>query len=265
MAAYVPTRGINNPLGSPLEASFAPAAADNKLAAPLTGELMINDSNTPGDSTDDILSGTFTIGALARNIATGRTTRAVQQWTTMDNVIVATPVSPTFTVANAAGGVDYVVGSRGFPTPLCFRYNAADCFASANSVDDLSAARFWAEPPAGGIGIERTGFFGDSNGFTNVRPPPVPPTGNVGARTTATFTGYSCADNGVSNDCINSVLLWGVGLSGGYLLAYRGIGPLPAQHSPVAFWQASTLALLLLAPILLTILWRAVRSARTPG
>ena len=61
------------------------------------------------------------------------------------------------------------------------------------------------------------------------------------------------------------VMLWGVGLSGGYLLAYRGIGPWPAQHSPVAFWQASALALALLAPILLTILWRAVRSARTPA
>ena len=61
------------------------------------------------------------------------------------------------------------------------------------------------------------------------------------------------------------VLLWGVGLSGGYLLAYRGIGPLPAQHSPVAFWQASTLALALLAPILLLILWRAVHAARPAG
>lgn len=61
------------------------------------------------------------------------------------------------------------------------------------------------------------------------------------------------------------VLLWGVGLSGGYLLAYRGIGPLPAQNSPAAFWQASTVALALLGPILLAILWRAVRAARQPG
>lgn len=58
------------------------------------------------------------------------------------------------------------------------------------------------------------------------------------------------------------VLLWGVGLWGGYLLAYRGIGSWPAQRSPLAFWQASTLALLLLAPILVTILWRAVRRAQ---
>ena len=58
------------------------------------------------------------------------------------------------------------------------------------------------------------------------------------------------------------VLLWGVGLSGGYWLAYHGVGPMPAQHSPAAFWQASTLALALLAPILLAILWRAVHAAR---
>ena len=58
------------------------------------------------------------------------------------------------------------------------------------------------------------------------------------------------------------VMLWGVGLWGGYLLAYRGVGPLPAHPSPIAFWQASTLALLLLAPLLVTILWRAVRQAR---
>lgn len=58
------------------------------------------------------------------------------------------------------------------------------------------------------------------------------------------------------------VLLWGVGLTGGYLLAYHGIGPVPARNSPAAFWQASSLALALLAPILLAILWRAVRLAR---
>lgn len=58
------------------------------------------------------------------------------------------------------------------------------------------------------------------------------------------------------------VLLWGVGLTGGFLLAYRGIGPIPAQHSPAAFWQASTIALALLGPILLVILWRAVRAAQ---
>lgn len=56
------------------------------------------------------------------------------------------------------------------------------------------------------------------------------------------------------------VLLWGAGLAGGYLLAYRGIGPFPAMHSPAAFWIMSALALALLAIVLPLILWRTVRS-----
>jgi MATE family multidrug resistance protein len=56
------------------------------------------------------------------------------------------------------------------------------------------------------------------------------------------------------------VLLWGAGLAGGYLLAYRGIGPWQAMHSPAAFWIMSALALALLAIVLPLILWRAVRS-----
>lgn len=58
------------------------------------------------------------------------------------------------------------------------------------------------------------------------------------------------------------VLLWGVGVVGGYQLAYRGIGGWPAQNSPAAFWIASSVALALLSLILPLILWRAVRRYR---
>jgi MATE family multidrug resistance protein len=58
------------------------------------------------------------------------------------------------------------------------------------------------------------------------------------------------------------VLLWGAGLAGGYVLAYRGIGPIPAMQSPAAFWIMSALALALLAIVLPLILWRAVHSFR---
>ena len=58
------------------------------------------------------------------------------------------------------------------------------------------------------------------------------------------------------------VLLWGVGVVGGYQLAYRGLGQYAAQHSPAAFWSASSFALFLLAVILPLILWRAVRKHR---
>jgi MATE family multidrug resistance protein len=56
-----------------------------------------------------------------------------------------------------------------------------------------------------------------------------------------------------------AVLLWGVGLAGGYVLAYTGWGPILAEHSPRAFWTAGAVALLLLAPILAAILWRSAR------
>jgi MATE family multidrug resistance protein len=53
-----------------------------------------------------------------------------------------------------------------------------------------------------------------------------------------------------------------VGVLGGYQLAYRGLGPWDAQHSPSAFWLASSFALALLALILPLILWRAVQRFR---
>jgi len=58
------------------------------------------------------------------------------------------------------------------------------------------------------------------------------------------------------------VLLWGVGVLGGYQLAYRGLGAWTALQSPVAFWMGSSFALALLAVILPLILWRAVRQTR---
>ena len=60
------------------------------------------------------------------------------------------------------------------------------------------------------------------------------------------------------------VLLWGLGLAGGYVLAYTGAGPIPAQQSPNAFWEAASIALALSALILAAILWRAARQHRPP-
>lgn len=59
------------------------------------------------------------------------------------------------------------------------------------------------------------------------------------------------------------VLLWGVGLIGGYSLAYRQAGNGMLANSPEAFWAAATVALALLSLILPVILWRAVRAWRT--
>ncbi|MDO8279541.1 MAG: MATE family efflux transporter [Burkholderiaceae bacterium] len=61
------------------------------------------------------------------------------------------------------------------------------------------------------------------------------------------------------------VLLWGVGLTGGYVLAYEGIGYLPATHSPQSFWVAGSAALMFTALVFVAILWRSVRRGLPPA
>jgi MATE family multidrug resistance protein len=61
------------------------------------------------------------------------------------------------------------------------------------------------------------------------------------------------------------VLLWGVGLGGGYVLAYVGVGTLAApMQSPSAFWSAGAVALLCTAVAFMTLLSRVARQARGP-
>lgn len=63
------------------------------------------------------------------------------------------------------------------------------------------------------------------------------------------------------------VLLWGLGLTGGYVLAYHGIGSIGAIASPITFWGTSTVALALTATIFAAILWTVQRpaTARAPA
>ncbi len=58
------------------------------------------------------------------------------------------------------------------------------------------------------------------------------------------------------------VLLWGMGLTGGYLLAYRGLGAWQALHTPAAFWATGAAALGLTALIFTFLLWRATKQKR---
>jgi len=55
-------------------------------------------------------------------------------------------------------------------------------------------------------------------------------------------------------------LLWGVGLGGSYLLAYRGLGPWAAMQSPLAFWLMSAAALAVTAVVFMALLWRTIRA-----
>jgi multidrug resistance protein, MATE family len=57
------------------------------------------------------------------------------------------------------------------------------------------------------------------------------------------------------------VLLWGLGLYGGYQLTYEGLASRAATQSASSFWAASTVAIGLVAACLLALLWRAVHKS----
>ena len=58
------------------------------------------------------------------------------------------------------------------------------------------------------------------------------------------------------------VLLWGLGLAGGYVLSYQGFGSFAPQPTPATFWASSAVALALTALIFVVLLWRAVQQGR---
>ena len=58
--------------------------------------------------------------------------------------------------------------------------------------------------------------------------------------------------------------LWGVGLGGGYLLAYEGLGPWPARASVDSFWITSTVALAAVALLFLGLLAYTLKAAQPP-
>ena len=67
---------------------------------------------------------------------------------------------------------------------------------------------------------------------------------------------------------IYCILLWGIGLGGGYLLAYEGWSGLEATRTPDTFWAAGAGALALTAGFFLLLTWRELRQsapARQPA
>ena len=64
---------------------------------------------------------------------------------------------------------------------------------------------------------------------------------------------------------IYGVLLWGLGLWGGYQLTYHGVGALQATQQALSFWVASTVAIVLVALALVSLLLRAVYGSQRPA
>ena len=61
---------------------------------------------------------------------------------------------------------------------------------------------------------------------------------------------------------IYTVLLWGIGLGGGYWLCYYGLPGIAAMNTPAAFWIAGAFGLVLTAILFVSLLWWAVKQVK---
>ncbi len=102
---------------SPFSNDAFPAVGDNKAELGLSGQISIDDNNT-ADGADDVISGTIVIAAGTRNVLTGQgdNSRVEESWSSLTQTLERTAVDSA--TANASGGFDYVIASRGMPDRL---------------------------------------------------------------------------------------------------------------------------------------------------
>lgn len=153
-------------------------------AAPITGTITVDDGGTAMDGSDDTIAGQIVVGAVARNLITAQFTRGVESWETMTFTVPATTVS--FATSNGQGGFTYVIGSQGFPIPICNLDVPANCFPTPSYdaiappvLPDDTFDVSWSGPDPAKVGIEASTLL-------------APPGGNLGATPTVTFTNYQC-------------------------------------------------------------------------
>jgi hypothetical protein len=179
---------------------YSPKPGDDRIRPSMSGTMTIDDRGTR-DGADDLVSAALRVGPAARSVVSninsqaGRPPRLVEKWQAINHTLAPTPVD--FATRNDAGGFDYVIGRRGFPTLLCRKADAADCYTSAyapRTTDGPAGEGVWSGPPADGIGVERAPVWGG---------------GNPGATTTATFEGYACADDSGGRECLHANVAWG--------------------------------------------------------
>lgn len=205
--------GFYRPGSNGDDIAHAPVPADGKYGVPMAGTVTIDDSGTPLDGSDDVISANLSFGAGAYNAGTGASDNGLERWSAWLQEMPPTVVSAATPTED--GGYRYVIGSRRMPTPapLCAQANSLDCFPSENAPAGPGAAGFWSgaaaalEPATARSGIERSPGFGEAGAGQPLAP-------NAGVATTGSFTGYECVDQPGDDDCATSPALLGTGAAG---------------------------------------------------
>jgi iron complex outermembrane receptor protein len=189
---------------------FVPAFGDAKIQQRITGNVTIDDNDTPANGADDRISFALTL----RSPGSGDVIRwlgvnLVDRYTSMTQTLTSAAVASA--VANIQGGFDYVIGSRGFPPLLLFNAPGNDpsngrTIGSVESggsftVPDRDPLR-WAEWPAGGTLISAGPpiVLTQGVGFGSLE-------NNLGVRTVGNVTNVGCVDPvppPATGNCTNS-------------------------------------------------------------
>jgi hypothetical protein len=186
---------------------------DGKVNLQITGSISIEDNSSPGDGSDDLISGTLVIAAGERSVITSAG-NVVEGFTSVTHTLAPTAVS--FASANGLGGFDYVIGSAGFPLLLQSGPGTDDYPSESASVLTASTQ----PPDINAWDINNGGNITVVN-MPNSGPPPLsggpyteeivsyaPISGNVGpnigAVTSAVVAGQTCVSgDGAGNPTVN--------------------------------------------------------------
>ena len=209
---------------SPIANGVDPSVGDNKVALGLSGVLTIDDNNT-AYGYDDLISGTISIAAGTRNVLTGQAanSRVEESWDTFTQTLDPTVVSSA--TANASGGFDYVIASRGMPDILQPDGSKNDqAYPAEVASSPADGVPGWTAPDSQGRSVATMDCTPESPtqvsiGWNNRRDVvrigshlgadcADPSARDIGVTTTGEFTGYSCVGNDGVSDCpINGAIL----------------------------------------------------------
>ncbi|MCL4778303.1 MAG: hypothetical protein KJ054_12450 [Gammaproteobacteria bacterium] len=219
------------PAGAAGALAYRHSVGDNKYPIPLLGSVTIDDQGTASPA-DDSIAATWTFGQAVHHTQVQQNDYAIETWDSFTHVMAPTAVNPTASVANANGGFDYVIGSRGKPTPATGAFPHGplpgdgtlnpDPFPSEQAEADIAnpAGLRWVTSGATDlasvsqrVGIERSAGYGNISG--NPYPGTATLQPNIGGQTSGSFTNYHCTDDTGDNDCSTSEYIFGSQSEGG--------------------------------------------------
>jgi hypothetical protein len=160
-----------------------PVIGDNKYSVPLlpTSVITIDDNDTPCD-TDDVISGSISLGAATRAFAGGPGEQGEETWGDGD-IVFSIPAATVDSATGNGSGCDYVIASAGFPPLL--QSNGGGTYIFDVDIEEFPGPGqdSWVSPAPVGVACVTEGNCGVSVDVT------------VGA-------GWSCTDNtGGSGAC----------------------------------------------------------------